>query len=279
MSAEEGAWLALAQKLADEARRMTLRDFRRNQPVEDKNRGGRGGAKKAALKESFDPITKADREVEAYLRREIARHFPSHRVWGEEEGRFGSPASPVEWILDPIDGTRNYVAGALYWTVLIGARHEGRARIGLCDHPLTEERFFASRQEGAWFEDRGGKRALKTRPCASLSEAILGATTPALFQSEKERESFDRIGSLAKMVLFGGNSYFYGLVAAGQMDAVVESSLTVFDVQPLIPIVEEAGGVMTDWRGEPLREGGQVLACGDARLHATILPFLKEAAS
>ena len=269
----EEPFLAFALELAEKARTISLRDFRSAASFRDMKN-------KSAKPSAFDPLTPTDTKIEKALRAMIEKRFPDHSIWGEEFGREGQGS--FEWILDPLDGTRNFVSGALYWTHLIGLRKEGRPLLGVCDHPLTKERFFASREEGggggAWLQNGAEKRRMRTRRCDNLESAVLGATTPNMFQGQKERQVFEALQKKTRIQIFGGNAYSYALLAAGWMDVVIESSLTIFDVQPLLPIVEEAGGIITDWQGEAVREGGQVLACGDKALHAKILPLIKEGA-
>ncbi len=259
-------YLDFAGELADAAARVTLRHFRAGGRIRNKQEAEGG----------FDPLAPADIQAERAMRRLIEERYPAHGIEGEEmPPRPAQPGAPG-WVLDPIDGTRNYIAGSLFWSTLIGLNAQGEPRAGLIDHPATGERFAAQDGQGWWRRARQ-RRALAARKCARLEEAFLGATTPDLFRSAGETEAFREISARARLTLYGGNAYFYGLIALGQMDLVVESSLTRFDVQALIPVVRAAGGVITDWRGGDPQNGGQVAAAGDPALHEQALEILEKA--
>jgi myo-inositol-1(or 4)-monophosphatase len=205
------------------------------------------------------------------MRTLIERTFPDHGVLGEEYGeREGK--SGYQWILDPIDGTRAFIAGLPTWGVLIGLYYEGRPLIGVMDQPYLDERY-RGWMEAANVTARGTSRALKTRPCAALADAIFSTTDPHLFQSD-ELNAFDRVRSETKLIRYGYDCYAYSMIAAGHMDGVIESGLKTFDIAALIPIVTGAGGGVCNWDGGDASQGGRVLAFGCERVKAAALALV-----
>ncbi|MBB4302915.1 myo-inositol-1(or 4)-monophosphatase [Rhodobium orientis] len=220
---------------------------------------------------AFDPVTEADRAAEAAMRRLIAERFPEDGIDGEEHGLERGDAEAV-WILDPIDGTRGFIVGLPTWGVLIGRMEGGRPRIGMMHQPFVGETFFGD-CETAVLTRAGIETPLRTRPCPDLADAALLSTGPDFF-SDEERPAFEAVSREAKLTRFGTDCYGYCVLAAGQADLVVEAGLKIQDIAPLIPIVEGAGGVVTDWSGGPAGSGGQVVASGDPRLHEQVLKKL-----
>ncbi len=219
----------------------------------------------------FDPVTEADRAAEAVMRQLIKRTFPTHGIVGEEFGSEGEDAEYV-WVLDPIDGTRAFIAGLPTWGTLIGLARGGRAAYGMMHQPFTGERFFGD-GGGATYQGPGGERRLRTRRCATLEEATLATTSPRLFDPA-QREAFERVEGRARMTRYGTDCYAYCMVAAGHVDLVIEAGLQPYDIVALIPIVEGAGGVVTTWDGGPATGGGAIVAAGDRRLHQAALELL-----
>ena len=234
--------------------------FRTSLAAEDKSRGG-----------AFDPVTEADRAGEAAMRQLIKRSFPSHGIVGEEFGAERADAEYV-WVLDPIDGTRAFIAGLPTWGTLIGLSRAGRPAFGMMHQPFTGERFFGD-GGSATFRGPGGERQLRTRRCASLADAIISTTSPKLFSGEDLR-AYDRVESVTRLARYGCDCYAYCMLAAGHIDLVVESGLKPYDIVALIPIVEGAGGIVTDWEGGPAAGGGSVVAAGDRRVHQAALRLL-----
>lgn len=219
------------------------------------------------------PVTEADREAERTIRALLAERFPDHGLLGEEFGTERSEAEYV-WVIDPIDGTRAFVTGRPMFGTLIGLLHNGRPVLGLLDQPVTGERWIGVPGQGLTFRGPLGGEA-GTRPCASLAEAELSCTSPYMF-TEDEAPRFARVRDAARRVTWGGDCFGFGLLALGLVDAVVESDLKPWDWVPLAPIVEAAGGRMTDWQGKTLRlDGpGQVIAVGDSALLPEITGLL-----
>jgi histidinol phosphatase-like enzyme (inositol monophosphatase family) len=223
------------------------------------------------LKGTFDPVTAADRAAETVMRGLIRKHFPAHGIVGEEFEDVKSDA-PYVWVLDPIDGTKSFIAGMPVWGTLIGLCKESAPVYGMMAQPFIGERFTG---DGASAKYRGpaGERKLMTRHCASLNDALLFTTSPHLFKPE-ERARFDVIEQSVRLSRFGGDCYAYCMVAAGYVDLVVEAGLDAYDIVPLIPIIEGAGGVVTNWQGESAAKGGRIVAAGDRRVHEAALKLL-----
>jgi histidinol phosphatase-like enzyme (inositol monophosphatase family) len=251
--------LAFADTLADTARAAILPYFRAAYSVTDKG----GGV--------FDPVTEADQAAERAMRALIAREFPAHGILGEEYGG-ALTQSGYQWILDPIDGTRAFIAGLPLWGVLIGLYHDGRPLMGVMDQPYLDERY-RGWNEAANLTARGLTRPLKARACAALSDAFVSTTDPYLFEGD-EAEAFARVRQAAKLTRFGYDCYAYCQVAAGTLDAVIESGLKRFDIAALIPILTGAGGGICAWDGGDASKGGRVLAYGDVRVRDAVVAHL-----
>ncbi|MEA1830559.1 histidinol-phosphatase [Methylobacterium durans] len=248
--------------LATQSGQAILPFFRAHFGLDDKARGGA----------AFDPVTEADRAAEVVLRNMIRQTFPTHGILGEEFGAERLDAECV-WVLDPIDGTRAFIAGLPTWGTLIGLTRGGTAVRGLMHQPFLNERFFGD-GASAKLRHARGERTLRTRRCESLSEAILATTDPRLFAEGEEAERYRAIEGSVRMARYGADCYAYCMLAAGQIDLVVEAGLKPYDIVALIPIVEGAGGIVTAWDGGPATQGGRVVAAGDRRLHAAALAAL-----
>jgi histidinol phosphatase-like enzyme (inositol monophosphatase family) len=255
-------FLAFADALADAARGAILPHFRA------------GGACENKSADTFDPVTEADRSAEAAMRALIERTFPGHGVLGEEFERKEARGG-YEWVLDPIDGTRAFVAGLPTWGVLIALSYEGKPIVGVMDQPYLDERY-RGWGDGADVVMRGERRTLKTRSCGHLGDAILSTTSPDLFHGT-EADAFARVRAAAKLTRYGYDCYAYAMIAAGHMDCVIESGLKPFDIQALIPVLSGAGGGVCSWRGGDASQGGQVLAYSDARVRDSVLAMLENA--
>ncbi|MBB3897727.1 myo-inositol-1(or 4)-monophosphatase [Roseococcus suduntuyensis] len=219
------------------------------------------------------PVTEADRAAERALRAFLAERFPSHGIMGEEYGTERGDAEYL-WVLDPIDGTRAFLTGRPLFGTLIGLLHRGVPVLGLIDQPVTGERWVGVAGEGTRFTSPLGGTA-RARPCARLAEAELSVTSPDIFDAA-QRPGFERVRQAARRVTWGGDCYAYGLVALGLVDAVVEATLKPWDWAALVPVVEGAGGRMTDWQGRALTldSPGDVVAVGDAALLPEIVGLL-----
>lgn len=251
-----------AHDLADAAGKATLKHFRRAVAVDNKADGN-----------DFDPVTEADRAGERAIRRRLSALHPDHGVLGEELG-VKAGASPYTWVIDPIDGTRSFITGVPLWGTLIGATFGGRPEIGLMDQPYTRERVWSSATATYWRSTDGRVQRVRSASCPKLEKARLMTTSPDLFTRGYESAAFARLRAEARLTRFGGDCYAYCLLAAGHVDIVLEAGLKPYDIVALIPIIERAGGVVTTWDGGAAENGGRIIACGDPKLHASVLKLL-----
>ncbi len=252
--------ITFAHKLAEAAGKVILPYFRQRIDVVDKGKG------------FFDPVTAADKGAEEAIRALIKAARPQDGILGEEYGE-EKGANAWRWVLDPVDGTRAFIAGQPLWGTLIALEEAERPVLGVLDQPFLEERFIGHDGQ-ATLKDRTGTRALATRRCASLSEAVICTTHPFLHFGDEMRERYLRVERAARLSRYGGDCYAYALVAMGFVDLVIEADLKRWDIAAIIPIIEGAGGVVTDWQGRPCRGGGPVIASGDLRVHAQALKLL-----
>lgn len=262
MTADAGALLAFANALADAAGAVVRRHFRRPGAIDHKD----SSAPRA------QPVTAADREAEAAMRALIAERYPDHGILGEEGGA-SRPEAPWRWVLDPIDGTRAFVAGFPLFGALIGLTFEGRPVLGIVDQPILGERFAGS-PEGATLNGA----PIAARACAGLDAAVTAATDPAMFRTAAEAAAWARIRARAAAVQLGGNCYAYAMLAAGRLDLVVEADLKPWDVCALEPLVAASGGVIAAWDGGPAHAAERIVACGDRRVYDEVAPLLAGAA-
>ena len=253
---ETDHFLALAIDLADAAGEAIRPHFRRPIAVDDKP--------------DLSPVTAADRAAETAMRQLIAARFPAHGIIGEEFGTIREGADWV-WVLDPIDGTKSFISGIPLFGTLIALLHQGRPVLGIIDQPISRERW----RGVAGQQTTHNGAAIHSRACADLARATLFATAPDMFRGA-DGDAFARLRSCVKLTRHGGDCYAYGLVASGFIDCVVEASLKPYDYCAMVPIIEGAGGVFTDWQGEKLglASDGRVLAAGDRRVHAAALAVL-----
>ncbi len=255
--------LAFAVQIAEAAAPIALRYFRAPLEVQNKLSGN-----------GFDPVTQADREVETFFRHEIEQRFPEHGIVGEEHGETPG-SSPFRWIIDPIDGTRAFISGATAWGMLLGLAHDDTPVAGVVHIPYLHETFYGSR-DGAWMKHSGQLRRLATRATTRLADAILYCTHPDSFTHPVDRLGFERVAKRSRMLRYGGDCYSYCMLALGQIDLVIEGSLQPYDIIPLMPIIEAAGGVVTDARGGSAKHGGVIVAAGTAALHEQALALMRD---
>jgi myo-inositol-1(or 4)-monophosphatase len=250
----------LAMRLADAAREAILPWFRAPRlSVENKATG------------HFDPVTQADRAAETAMRAIIEAEFPGDGILGEEFGTKPS-RSGLTWVLDPIDGTRGFMSGTPTWGVLIALSDDEGPILGIIDQPWTGERFIGG-TGGAFFQHGGERRPISVAPARSLAEATLFTTFPEVGTPEEGR-AFRAVAERVRLVRYGMDCYAYALIAAGQIDLVIEAGLHPYDVHAPIAVITAAGGVVTDWRGGPAHRGGRILAAASAGLHAEALALL-----
>jgi histidinol phosphatase-like enzyme (inositol monophosphatase family) len=248
-------------ELAGLAGQVVLPYFRHEMVVGDK-----GGLR-------YDPVTEADRGAERALRDAILARYPDHGVLGEEDGDTPG-AGPYRWVIDPIDGTRAFVCGVPTWGTLIALCEHGRPVLGMMSQPFVGEVFVGGGTE-AWHLRGGERRRLRTRATTELAASFLFATAPEMFAPDTEWPAFQRLSRRVRLARYGIDCYAYCLLAAGHLDLVVEAGLGYYDIAPMIPLIEAAGGIVTDWNGAPVRGGGRVIAAANATLHALALSELQ----
>ena len=241
--------------------------FRADHGLEDKGPAG-----------AYDPVTQADRGAEAAIRKLVAERFPDHGFIGEEYGE-DRPDAEFVWVVDPIDGTRAFIAGLPVWTTLIGLRRQGEPVLGSIGQPYVGELFIGS-AAGSRLMARGSSRPLRVRDCPRLTEAVIATTDVEGCFNGAEAGAWRQVRAAARVARFGCDAYAYAMVALGLIDLVVEAGLKSWDIEAAVPIIEGAGGLVTDWRGERLqRNGGQVAIAGDRRCLDDALVALRRSAN
>ena len=256
----EDSLITLLHELGDKSAEAIKPYFRINTEIENK----------AAV--DFDPVTAADRAAEVAIRTLLEARVPDHGVHGEEFG-IVRPDARFKWVIDPIDGTRAFIQGLPVWGTLIGLMDSGVATAGLMNQPFTQERYWSD-GEGSYFRGPDGRTARLSTRNVPLADAQLATTDPYMFTNAGSSEQFERLRARVRTCRFGTDCYGYCLLAAGHIDVVFETGLQLYDIAALIPIIEHAGGRVTSWSGDPIVDGGDVLACGDARLHDEIVELL-----
>ena len=216
------------------------------------------------------PVTQADQAAERAIRALLAAHAPTDGIIGEEYGRERDDADRV-WVLDPIDGTRAFIAGRPIFGTLIALLERGRPVLGVIDQPISGERWIGAAGRPTTLSGH----PVTTRRCPALAQALLATTSPWLFDTAGGA-AFDRVRESVRDVALNGDCYNYGLLAAGHGDIVLEQGLQLYDFAALVPVVEGAGGLMRDWRGRPLdaNSDGSVIAVGDPALLDPILALV-----
>ena len=212
----------------------------------------------------WDPVTEGDRAGERAIRAMIEKHYPDHGILGEEYG-LKEARSPFTWVLDPVDGTRSFVCGMPTWATLIGLSFEGQPAFGLMNQPVVGDMFYGSPQ-GAWHDYRGLTTPIATRKGIALSRASIGTTAPELYRSEENQRRFQALKAKAQLTRYGGDAYFFCMMAAGHLDIAMDCGLQPYDITPLLPIVTGAGGVAAEWTGGDLTKGGNVITAGSPAL-------------
>ena len=260
-SSTQAELVRVAHLLAEAARPVTLAHFRAPGLTAD-NKDSAG----------FDPVTVADRGAEQAMRAILALERPDDAILGEEFGHQRG-TSGLTWVLDPIDGTRGYISGTPTWGVLIAVADANGPIFGLIDQPYIGERF-AGGFDIAELHGPMGQHRLQCRRQRPLSQATVLTTFPEV-GTPQEAEAFHAVAGQAKLTRYGMDCYAYGLLAAGQVDLVIEAGLNAYDIQAPIAVVGAAGGIVTDWTGAPAHNGGRAIAAANAGIHAEALAILK----
>ena len=253
-----------ALDLADASGRLIRKYFRADLNVEDKA--------------DNSPVTVADRLAETVIREMIKDKYPTHDILGEEHG-FKNTGSRWKWVIDPIDGTRSFVSGMPIFGTLISLLENNVPQLGIIDIPILHERWFSESGEDCFFYSSDvdkKKKVCKVSGKEKISQAILYSTDPKMFNILQKR-LFDRVSSKVKLPRFGGDCYNYGLLASGFIDLVIEANMKIYDLMALIPVVESAGGIISDWNGSTSFDGnwdGCVLAAASEELHKQAISLL-----
>ncbi|MBE7217311.1 MAG: histidinol-phosphatase [Caulobacteraceae bacterium] len=244
--------------------------FRERLEVADKAGEGRG----------YDPVTAADKGAETAMRRVIAERFPDHGCIGEEHGE-DRPDAEFVWVLDPVDGTRAFIAGLPLWVTLIALRWRGRPVVGAIGQSYLDELYVGTRL-GSRLLQGGTGVTLQCRPCPRLTEAVIATTDPFLFNGA-EAGAWNQVRQAARLARYGCDGYAFARLAAGTLDLVAEAGLRSWDIEAAIPLIEGAGGLVTDWAGAEVgpdihARGGRVLAAGDRACHEEALVAFRRSA-
>jgi len=248
--------------LADQARLVSLPGFRKDVEIKKKD--------------DHSPVTEIDRNVETFVREMVGKTFPSHGFLGEEFGSVNLDSKDL-WVVDPIDGTRSFITGWPIWGTLLAKLSNQRPEIGIIDMPAIRERWLGICGKGCTFEDHSGvKQNCRVSTCETLADARFYTTNILYFEPE-DRVNIETLLQTVAVPRFGGDCYSYGLLALGHVDLVVEAKLEPYDYFALVPVVESAGGVITDWSGNPLHQGsdGRVIAAATPQLQAAALEILQ----
>ena len=247
---------AIAHALANAARQNTMPLFRTRLDI--------------TVKPDHSPVTVADRAAEASMRRLLAADCPGHGILGEEHGRERMDADYL-WVLDPIDGTKSFITGSPLWGTLVALLHHGQPILGMIDLPALGERWLAQRGQAAYCNEQ----QVRVSTCQELTQAFVYTTSPDAFQPA-EWAAFDALSQRCALRRFGGDCYIYAQLAGGYIDLVVEAGLQPYDYLAAVSLVEAAGGVMTDWNGQPLgvASDGRVVAAATSQLHVQALEAL-----
>ncbi|MCM2562709.1 histidinol-phosphatase [Lutimaribacter sp. EGI FJ00015] len=263
MATQDAAIIETAHATADAARRAILPYFRRaDLATENKDASG------------FDPVTEADRAAEQAMRAVLQQRRPGDGIIGEEFGNTPGQ-SGITWVLDPIDGTRGFMSGTPTWGVLVAAARDGVPIFGIVDQPYIGERFWGGFGQAAMHGPMGA-RDLAVRGDRPLDQSVLFTTFPEL-GTTREAAAFAEVARLVKLTRYGMDCYAYALLAAGQIDLVIEAGLSNYDIQAPMAVIEAAGGIVTNWQGGPAHQGGRVIAAAGRQQHDAALAILSRA--
>ena len=255
-------YIAFLEDLVEQAGEIPLKYFRSDLVVTDKREKGA----------AFDPVTRADRETEEFIRARIAAAYPDHGIIGEEFG--ATPGgTALTWLIDPIDGTRGFISGTPMWGVLVGLKQGEECLVGAMRQPYTEETWIGDGNT-AHFIRRRQRSRLRVREQVALADAVVCCTHPAMYPTDAAREQFMDVVARCRFSRYGTECLGYGMLASGYVDLVIEGGLSAYDIMPLIPIVAGAGGIITDWQGNPALNGGLIVAASCKQLHDEALAYL-----
>lgn len=226
-------------------------------------------------KEDDSPVTKADRGIEKLIRQEIQKKYPTHGIIGEEYENINEDADYV-WVLDPIDGTSSFIIGRPLFGTLIALTHKNQSILGIVNQPITQERWVGIKNQGSFFNGQ----KINSRKCNSLNEAVMCASSSFYFK-DQDKIMFENLCAKTKYqkiggVIYGGDCYSYASLASGFIDIVIDPGLQIHDYAALTPIIEESGGIITDFLGNDpkLQSNVKLVACGDKNLHQELIKFI-----
>ena len=262
MTVIDPATIALAHRLCDASGAVIRPYFRQRIEITNK------------LSHSFDPVTEADKGGERAIRAILDAERPDDAILGEEYGEKPG-TSGWRWVLDPVDGTRCFITGRHEWGSLIALEKDEVPVMGILDQPVLGERFIGvnGRTE---LHQNGVVTPLAVRACADVKDAVLCATDPSAYMTAEQVAGFEIIKSQARLTRYHGDCYIFAMLAMGFIDTIVEAAFRRWDIAALVPLVEGAGGVITNWQGGVWRDGDPVLASGDRRVHAQVIDLLRQ---
>jgi myo-inositol-1(or 4)-monophosphatase len=249
-------------QLGDESAKITMANFRSNVKAYNKNN--------ATIK--LDPVTDADRKSELLIRKLIEKKFPDHSIIGEEfEDVDRDPK--YKWYIDPIDGTKSFISGIPLWGTLIGLQIDGIPEFGLIDNPVTKERCIGSNRV-SYRISNNTKKQIKTSNIKDINNVRFGYTSDEMFNTSKTKKTLDAINKKVALTRTGGDCYFYGLLASGYLDLILENELKPFDIIPIVPIIKGSGGIITNWEGHEKYDDGNIVASSNHYIHDKILDLI-----
>lgn len=246
-------------KLAELASVETMAHFRQTMQIENK------------LDQGFDPVTLADKNAEAVIRNYLLEHFPSHGVLGEEQAAYQSDAEYC-WIIDPIDGTRAFISGLPGWGTLIGLSKNQKPIAGIMAQPFTGEHFYTC-GSASYLLHNNETKMIETSAVTDLNQATMMSTDPHIIAPQCS-DTFHALRKSCKLTRYGYDCYAYALLAAGSIELVVETELNAYDISALIPIIENAGGYVTNWQGHSAADGGNIIAAANKAMLENAIEIL-----
>ena len=249
-----------ANYLADEAKKISMFYFKKKIKINNKD------------KKDFDPVTAADIGVQKKINHLISKQFPDHSIIGEEESVIKN--NDYEWCVDPIDGTKSFIQGVPLWGTLISLSKNNKIILGLADIPALDERYIGY-SNLSYKVIKNKKTTLNVRNTRKLNESILNTTSPYVFANKSDQKSFERLSEKVKSTRLGGDCYSYCLLADGLVDIVVESGLKPWDIRALVPIINNAGGIINTWESESVANGGRIIAATNKKLFKKCQKILK----
>ena len=244
-------FVKVANFIADEARKISLKYFKKKLIIRTKDLN------------SFDPVTIADIRVQSKINEIIKNYFPKHSILGEEASI--KNVSDYEWCIDPIDGTKSFIQGFPIWGTLISLSKKEEIILGMADIPALDERYIGYSKK-SYKIVKGKKTKLKARNISRIEDSILNTTSPYVFANKKDQKTFEKLAEKVKTVRLGGDCYSYCLLADGYIDIVLESGLKPWDIRALEPIITNSGGILKDWEGKKVFNGGSIIAAANELL-------------